>query len=111
MELEKKMKPDERPQKTSTDQRSEEVTDIIERMPVGWTRLVVAIIMLVVLVTVSLGCIIKYPDTVMGQISITGEKSPVRPRRYRGIPARHQGIQHRQLAGGQRGVLRQYHQG
>lgn len=63
---------------TSTDQRSEEVTDIIERMPTGWTRLVVAIIMLIVLVTISLGCIIKYPDTVMGQISITGEKSPVR---------------------------------
>ena len=38
--------------KPSTDQRSEEVTDIIERMPVGWTRHVVAIIMLVVLVTV-----------------------------------------------------------
>ncbi len=78
MNQDKKTADQETAIKPSTDQRSEEVTDIIERMPVGWTRLVVAIIMLVVLVTVSLGCIIKYPDTVMGQISITGEKSPVR---------------------------------
>ena len=60
------------------DRRSEEVTDIIERMPTGWTRMVVAIIMIIVVVMVSLGFIIKYPDTVAGQISITGEKAPVR---------------------------------
>lgn len=60
------------------DRRSEEVTDIIERMPTGWTRIVVTIIMIIVIVMVSLGFIIKYPDTVMGQISITGEKAPVR---------------------------------
>lgn len=61
-----------------TDKRSEEVADIIDRMPTGWTRLVVAIIMVIVVTMVSLGCIIKYPDTVTGQISITGEKAPVR---------------------------------
>lgn len=60
------------------DRRSEEVTDIIERMPTGWTRIVVTIIMIIVIVMVSLGFIIKYPDTVMGEISITGEKAPVR---------------------------------
>lgn len=58
--------------------RSEEVLDIIDRMPVGWTRIVVVIIMVVILVIIALGFIIKYPDTVSGQISITGEKAPVR---------------------------------
>ncbi|MCR4592115.1 MAG: HlyD family secretion protein [Bacteroidaceae bacterium] len=61
-----------------TDKRSEEVADIIDRMPTGWTRLVVAIIMVIVVTMVTLGCIIKYPDTVTGQISITGEVAPVR---------------------------------
>lgn len=72
------MKIQGRNKETAIDQRSEEVTDIIERMPVCWTRFVVAIIMLLVLVSVSLGYIIKFPDTVKGQISITGEISPVR---------------------------------
>ena len=61
-----------------TDKRSEEVADIIDRMPTGWTRLVVAIIMVIVVTMVTLGCVIKYPDTVTGQISITGEIAPVR---------------------------------
>lgn len=64
--------------KLTFEQRSEEVTDIIERMPTGWTNLVTAIITAIVLVMVTLGCVIKYPDTVMGQISVTGEKAPVR---------------------------------
>ena len=64
--------------KCDIDRRSEEVTDIIERMPTGWTRIMVTIIMILVFVMVSLGFIIKYPDTVMGQITITCEKAPVR---------------------------------
>lgn len=60
------------------EKRSEEVTDIIERMPTGWTNLVVIIITAIVLVLTTLGFVIKYPDTVTGQISITGEKAPVR---------------------------------
>lgn len=61
-----------------SDKRSEEVADIIDRMPTGWTKLVVAIIMVIVFTMVTLGCVIKYPDTVTGQISITGEIAPVR---------------------------------
>ena len=64
--------------KTTLDSRSEEVADIIERMPTGWTRIVTVIFTSIVAVMVTLGCIIEYPDTVMGQISITGEKAPVR---------------------------------
>lgn len=60
-----------------TDKRSEEVADIIDRMPTGWTRLVVAIIMVIVVTMVTLGCVIKYPDTVTGQISITGGNQAV----------------------------------
>lgn len=60
------------------EQHSEEVADIIERMPIGWTKFVVAITTAIVLVMVTLGFIIKYPDTVQGQVSITGEKAPVR---------------------------------
>lgn len=60
------------------DCRSEQVVDIIERMPTGWTRMVVAIIMVVLIVMFSLGILIKYPDTVVGQISITGAMAPVR---------------------------------
>lgn len=64
--------------KLARENRSEEVNDIIERMPTGWTKLVTAIVTAIVLVMVALSCIIKYPDTVMGQISVTGEKAPVR---------------------------------
>lgn len=58
--------------------RSEEVADIIERMPTGWTNIVVAIITMIVFVMIVLGFVVKYPDTIAGQISITGEKAPVR---------------------------------
>lgn len=63
---------------SSLEQRSEEVSDIVERMPTGWTKLVVGILMLVVLTMLALGIIIKYPDTVKGQIIVTGEQSPIR---------------------------------
>lgn len=58
--------------------RSEEVTDIIERMPVGWTYVVSAIICIVIIFVLILSCIIQYPDTVVGQITITGESAPVK---------------------------------
>lgn len=64
--------------KEETEKRSEEVQDIVERMPTrwaAWTALVVAILMTVVTV---LAFIIEYPDTVAGQISLTADKAPVR---------------------------------
>ena len=59
-------------------ERSEEIRDIIERMPTrwsGWIALVVGGLMGIVLL---LGYLIKYPDTVDGQISITGTRAPIR---------------------------------
>lgn len=64
--------------KLRRENRSEEVTDIIERMPVGWTWIVSAITAIIMMIVVALGFIISYPDTVSGFVSVTGEKSPVR---------------------------------
>lgn len=60
------------------EKRSEEVQDIVERMPTrwaAWTALVVTVLMCVVL---ALGFVIEYPDTVSGQISLTSGNAPVR---------------------------------
>ena len=54
-------------------QRSEEIQDIIDRMPTGWTCHVTFIIVLFIMVVLVLGCLIKYPDTVVGEITITSE--------------------------------------
>ena len=64
--------------KLTLEKRSEEVDDIIERMPTIWTNIVVAIITVIIVVMLTLACVISYPDTVRGQIVVTGEKSPVR---------------------------------
>lgn len=60
------------------DLRSEEVADIIDRMPLGWTHIVVSVITFMIFILVTMGYFIKYPDTVSGQISITGEIAPIR---------------------------------
>lgn len=62
----------------TTFERSEEVTDIIDRMPTGWTRLVVGIVSVIMGTALTLGFVIKYPDTVSGSITITSDISPVR---------------------------------
>jgi len=58
--------------------RSEEVQDLIERMPTKWTFGVAIIVTVIIVITAVLSYIIKYPDTVSGMISITGQKAPVR---------------------------------
>lgn len=63
---------------SDAEKRSEEVSDIIERMPIGWTRLITVIISVIIVVMIILGLVIKYPDTVVGNITITGEKAPIR---------------------------------
>ena len=58
--------------------RSEEITDIIERMPTGWTRTLSFIITIIIAVILFLGLVIKYPDTISGKITVTYEFAPVR---------------------------------
>ena len=58
--------------------RSEEVQAIIDRMPTRgaiWVAILVGVLIGVVFI---LGFIIKYPDTVDGQITITARFAPVR---------------------------------
>lgn len=59
-------------------ERSEEIQDIIERMPTRWAIWVTLVIGCLVSVAILLGFLIKYPDVVIGQISVTAEKAPVR---------------------------------
>lgn len=59
-------------------ERSEEVQAIIDRMPTNgatWVAIITGVLIGVVLL---LGFIIKYPDTVDGQITITARSAPVR---------------------------------
>lgn len=64
--------------KIRTDERSEEVQTIIDRMPTHWAKWFALGISCLIGAILILGFIIKYPDTVDGEISITGTKSPVR---------------------------------
>ena len=59
-------------------QRSEEITDIIDRMPVKFGRWVTAIICFLVMSMLLFGWFIKYPDTVTGQIEINANCSPIK---------------------------------
>lgn len=62
----------------SLESRSEEISDIIERMPTGWTRLVVGMVSVLVATVAILGWYIRYPDTVSGPITIIGTTTPIR---------------------------------
>ncbi len=58
--------------------RSEEIQDIIDRMPTIWTRYVTGIVVFFISVLIFLGFLIKYPDTVIGEVTITSSQAPVR---------------------------------
>lgn len=58
--------------------RNEEVQDIIDRMPTRWCVWTALIVLLVVLIFFAISCIIEYPDTVDGYVSITSSEAPVR---------------------------------
>lgn len=63
---------------TKIEERSEEVHDIIERMPTRWTIWVALFVSILMSVIILLSFLIQYPDTVNGEISITASKAPVR---------------------------------
>jgi hypothetical protein len=58
--------------------RSEEVTDIIERMPIGFGRWVMFIVIFFMVGLFLFGWFVKYPDTVIGPVVINAQHSPVR---------------------------------
>ena len=58
--------------------RSEEVQDIIGRMPTRWCTLAAFIMFILVCVLTALSFLISYPDTIDGEITITGVSAPVR---------------------------------
>ena len=57
---------------------SEEVRDIVDRMPTRWGMWTALITFILIGVVVILGFVIKYPDTVLGEITVTSESAPVR---------------------------------
>src|SRR5690554_1650738 len=65
-------------QPDSTTERSEEVQSIIERMPTYWTKWVALCVGVLMGIIILLGFLIKYPDTVDGQVSVTAVTAPVR---------------------------------
>lgn len=65
-------------QPDSMAERSEEVQSIIERMPTCWTKWVALCVGILMGVIILLGFLIKYPDTVDGQVSVTAVTAPVR---------------------------------
>lgn len=59
-------------------QRSEEVQTIIDRMPTKGATYAIILTSLLITIILILGFIIKYPDSVDGQISITAQLAPIR---------------------------------
>lgn len=62
----------------NTDQRTEEVRDIIDRMPQGIGKTVSLIVAGLAALLLMLGMMIDYPEKVTGSISITARLAPVR---------------------------------
>ena len=58
--------------------KSEEVQSIIDRMPTQWAKYVAFITGILISLVITAGFIIRYPDTVEGQISVTASMAPVR---------------------------------
>ena len=62
---------EEEAKKEEVVQRSEEVQTIIDRMPTRGATYAIILTTLLILIILILGFVIKYPDSVDGQISIT----------------------------------------
>lgn len=58
--------------------RSEEVQDIIDRMPTGWTHRVALIVISLLLILLGISILVSYPDTIDGEVRITSHVAPVR---------------------------------
>lgn len=60
------------------EERTDEVQTIIDRMPTTGATYVALITAILITVTICMGFLVKYPDTVDGEISITALYAPVR---------------------------------
>lgn len=58
--------------------KTEEVTDIIAKMPTSFGLSVTAIILILVLSSAILGWVIKYPEIIKGEITVTGRTAPIK---------------------------------
>lgn len=67
-----------RPKSRDNSKRSEEVSDIIDRMPTAFSKWVAAAIIVFSILLFVFGWAIKYPDVVTGQIKINSNISPVK---------------------------------
>jgi hypothetical protein len=75
----KRLRKKKQQQNEKTDsKRSEEVADIIDRMPTQFGNWVAGAVMLFAVLLFVFGWIIKYPDVVTGSIEITSNISPVK---------------------------------
>ncbi len=61
-----------------TSNRTEEVRDIIERMPNTFARYVTYVICGIVILLFFFGYIIKYPDIVTGEVTISAQQAPLK---------------------------------
>lgn len=60
------------------EKRSEEITDIVDRMPMAFGRWVAIAVVVFASLLLLFGWIIKYPDTVSGHIRINSNNAPVK---------------------------------
>lgn len=60
------------------DLRSEEVRDIVDRMPTGWGTKVVMVLSVLLSLLTLISFVIKYPDTIDGEVTLTSDVAPVR---------------------------------
>lgn len=67
-----------RPKPKDNTKRSEEVGDIIDRMPTAFGKWVASAIIIFTILLFAFGWIIKYPDVVTGQIKINSSTAPVK---------------------------------
>lgn len=63
---------------SSPDVRSEEIRDIVDRMPTGWGLKVVVVLSILIALLTVISFAIKYPDTVDGVVTLTSEVAPIR---------------------------------
>lgn len=58
-------------------QRTEEVRDIVERMPNTFARNITLLVCFIITLLFSFGFIVKYPDIITGEVTVSAEQSPL----------------------------------